>query len=363
MLASCWPLSNSARRAPAGVGAHDTAVGAALAMAPTGDGSDAPERDAADPPTVRPRKLSIDYLMEGDSVRTNPHLRAFAASRLPEVLRSDPNYRSWASIKSKVLRKEIAEASAAANRIPPAVAKARGLDLALGDPLGDGDGVVIFDLCSGKGFTSILLAHRYPRARVLMLDNNKKINLAHLHSLHPRVTFHCVDLYAPEALEIVRDAVALHGSTAAAVVGVHLCGDLARRAMQLWDESRSDALVLSPCCLVREVGEHKRPAGRFGYGLSRLARTSGWDAYHLWCQFLFHHAGVAYGGDQSRRDDAKVASSNPAGRERDVDTVDDGRARRGTRRNLDWDEDMISERNAFLCVSRGEGTTCKPCEP
>ena len=44
-----------------------------------------------------------------------------------------------------------------------------------------------------------------------MLDNNKKINLAHLRSLHPRVTFHCVDLYAPEALELVRDAVALHG--------------------------------------------------------------------------------------------------------------------------------------------------------
>ena len=120
-----------------------------------------------------------------------------------------------------------------------------------------------------------------------MLDNNKKINLAHLHSLHPRVTFHCVDLYAPEALELVRDAVALHGSTAAAVVGVHLCGDLARRAMQLWDESRSDALVLSPCCLVREVGEHKRPAGRFGYGLSRLARTSGGTRTTFGVSFCF----------------------------------------------------------------------------
>ena len=289
MLASCWPLSVSARRAPAGVGAHDTAVGAALAMAPTGDGSDAPERDAADPPTVRPRKLSIDYLLEGDSVRTNPHLRAFAASRLPEVLRSDPNYRSWASIKSKVLRKEIAEASAAANRIPPAVAKARGLDLALGDPLGDGDGVVIFDLCSGKGFTSILLAHRYPRARVLMLDNNKKINLAHLHSLHPRVTFHCVDLYAPEALELVRDAVALHGSTAAAVVGVHLCGDLARRAMQLWDESSSCSRRVAWCARwentnVRRGGSGtgsrgwREPRGgtRTTFGVSFCFTTRGW---------------------------------------------------------------------------------------
>ena len=32
----------------------------------------------------------------------------------------------------------------------------------------------------GKGFTSVLLAHRYPKARILMFDKNKKINLSHL---------------------------------------------------------------------------------------------------------------------------------------------------------------------------------------
>ena len=267
-------------------------------MAPTGDGSDAPGMDAADRPVAPPRKLSIDYLLEGDSVRTNPHLRAFAASRLPEVLRADPNYRSWASIKSRCCARR-------SPRLPPpptvspAVAKARGLDLALGDPLGDGDGVVIFDP-QRQGIHIHPPRASLPRARPHARQQQEDQPRA-LRSLHPRVTFHCIDLYAPEALELVRDAVALHGSRAAAVVGVHLCGDLARRAMQPWDESGSDALVLSPCCLVREVGEHKRPAGRFGYGLSRLARTSGWTRTACGVSFCFTTRGWRTEGRVSSR--------------------------------------------------------------
>ena len=306
---------------------------------------------------ARRKKLAIDYLLEGESVRTNPHLRAFSESTLPDVLRDDPNFKSWASIKSKSLRKEIAEASAAASRCPRAVAKAlearREGSVVTGstsgtDPLGDGTDVVFFDLCSGKGFTSVFLAHRYPNARVVMVDANAKMNLTHLQSLAPRVTFHCLDLYGEETLALLRRETATSGKKASAVVGVHLCGDLARRAIELWDASNADALVLSPCCLVREVHARRRPCGRFGYGLPLLARKTGWDAYGLWCRFLFHHAGfVGDGGD------------------RDGDGDGDGDARRfGTpRRDLDWDEDMISERNAFLCVSRGAplGDACAPC--
>lgn len=233
------------------------------------------------------RKLSIDFLLEGESVKTNPYLRAFAASGLPTVLKSDPHFFSWANIKSKVLRKEVAEASAAAARVPAAIAKARGKGTGGGrggsgknayacgasgstgapttscgaasdaplevvvrddedfDGLGDGEGVVFFDLCSGKGFTSILLAHRYPKARVLMFDKNEKMNLRHLESQHlaSRVTFHPADLYAEDTAALVRDAVTLHGANGSAIVGVHLCGDLARRAIELWDTCSVDALV------------------------------------------------------------------------------------------------------------------------
>jgi hypothetical protein len=38
-------------------------------------------------------------------------------------------------------------------------------------------------------------------------------------------------------------AAALHGGNGSAVVGVHLCGDLARRAVELWDTCGVDALV------------------------------------------------------------------------------------------------------------------------
>ena len=253
---------------------------------------------------ARRKKLAIDYLLEGESVRTNPHLRAFAESTLPDVLRDDPNFKSWASIKSKSLRKEIAEASAAASRCPRAVAKALearrdmasmentredttndGSDASPSvtgtDPLGDGTDVIFFDLCSGKGFTSVFLAHRYPKARVVMIDANKRMNLTHLESLSPRVTFHCLDLYSAETAALLRRETRAFGKNASAVVGVHLCGDLARRALELWDTSAADALVLSPCCLVREVHARKQPCGRFGYGLPGLARRSGWAAYGL----------------------------------------------------------------------------------
>ena len=331
--------------------------------------------------TRKGRKLSIDYLLEGESIQTNPYLAAFAASGLPEVLRSDPNFFSWANIKGKVLRKEVAEASAAAARVPAAIAKTRrgrhdatAGDMGGGaeghrgavsddagpssDGLGDGTGMVFFDLCSGKGFTSVLLAHRYPKARVLMFDKNAKMNLAHLKSLDPRVTFHRMDLYSDEMEATIRDAVAAHGTNGSAIVGVHLCGDLSRRAIELWDACGVDGLVLSPCCLVREVRGHRQPKGRFGYGLPRLARKTGWDAYKLWCLFLFNHVGVM------RRASAKGEEGEGDGEkgERRAGSAGGWDRPGGIRRDLNWDDDMISDRNAFLCVSRGPGGDyCLPC--
>ena len=186
-------------------GAEGASVGNRPPPADTGGfGGDIPSTSDGHPPSgERGSKsmTSMDFLLRGESVRSNPYLRAFAASGLPEVMMADDNFSSWTNIKGRVLRKEIAEASAAASRIPRAVAKARGLPAAAADgtcaddPLGDGDGVVLFDLCSGKGFTSIFLSHRYPKARILMFDFDRKMNLKHLPSLAPRVSFHRLNLY------------------------------------------------------------------------------------------------------------------------------------------------------------------------
>ena len=81
--------------------------------------------------------------------------------------------------------------------------------------------------------------------------------------------------------------------------------------------------------------------------MARRAKRTGWNSYRLWCLFLWNHIGVI-GSDG---DDGDVL----------VRDGDDGDGGRGTRhrRDLNWDDDMISERNAFLCVSRA--SACVPC--
>ena len=123
------------------------------------------------------------------------------------------------------------------------------------------------------------------------------------------------------------DAVIGHGDRGSCVVGVHLCGDLSRRAIELWDRCGVDGLVLSPCCLVRELAEVKRPHGTFGYGMARLAKRTGWDSYRLWCLFLWNHIGVM-GSDGDDGDELA----------RDGDDGDGSRATRH-RRDLNWDDD------------------------
>ena len=180
----------------------------------------------------RRKKLAIDYLLEGERADEPSPPRAFAESTLPDGLRDDPNFKSWASIKSKSLAQGDRRGVCRGVEVPPGGRQgARGetrygvdgkhagrhderrfrrvtVRHRDGPPLGDGTDVIFFDLCSGKGFTSVFLAHRYPKARVVMIDANKRMNLTHLESLSPRVTFHCLDLYSAEtaALLEARDA-------------------------------------------------------------------------------------------------------------------------------------------------------------
>ena len=126
-------------------------------------------------------------------------------------------------------------------------------------------------------------------------------------------------------------------------------------------------LVLSPCCLVRELNAGKRPRGRFGYGVASLARRSNVDAYKLWCVFLFNHIRVAMdattgdGGDDDGVGGDGAAAAAEAEAEAEAEAGAEARGGRRRRRvDLNWDEDMISEKCAFLCASRGS-VLCEPC--
>lgn len=241
---------------------------------------------------LQTKKRSIDYLLAGTTVRTNPHVKAFVEHHVDLVrrLREDDTWASWANVHGRTLRKEIAESMAACGLAERAL-------IAGGWRAEEEEGggrrqqqqqrVVVFDLCSGKGFSAVVASRRFgSRCEVHMVDANEKMDLSHLKG-EPRIRFHGMDVYDARLDALVKEAREDAETSRVVIVGVHLCGDLSRRAIELFARHRVDVLVLSPCCLVREVRPHKRPHGTFGYGLPKVVRRFGGDAYDLWAKLLY----------------------------------------------------------------------------
>ena len=112
-------------------------------------------------------RRSIDYLLEGDSVKTNPHLARFAAAPYLPRLLAEPSCDALLRRASKSLRKELIEAYAVIEVLESHVLRGRRVDH-------------LVDLCCGKGYLSLILALEFPHAQVLMVDSNHKIKFEFL---------------------------------------------------------------------------------------------------------------------------------------------------------------------------------------
>lgn len=90
----------------------------------------------------------------------------------------------------KPVAKEVSEAYGAA-------AQARAILGRAGRDVGteDGSGVTILDVCSGKGLSAVMVALSLPQSRVVMLDANGAMDLAHV-PLVPNLSFVHFDLCA-----------------------------------------------------------------------------------------------------------------------------------------------------------------------
>ena len=273
------------------------ALDVSAAAAPsTVDASAASATDApsTSTPAAPRKKRSVDYLLEGESVKANRHLARFAAAPFLPLLLREPAFGSMLSRTSKALRKEIIEAYVVIEAL---------------EALARGPGLVV-DLCSGKGFSSVLLALERPELAVLMVDSDQRILLDHVDAL-PNARFVRADICAPgfgAALDAALGAAAAASSSAAAaaaaadafaaaaaapsasapaaadsavaasadtppscvLVGVHLCGQLSPRAVELFAAAPAlDALLLVPCCLDK----------RFDATLKAEARAARRDPY------------------------------------------------------------------------------------
>lgn len=132
------------------------------------------------------------------------------------------------------------------------------------DPV-TGAGLVVLDMCSGRGVPAVLVSFLLPRARVVMLDADGGMDLSHVAS-RPNLQFEAFDLFSADAARNLEAIVADGGACIA--YGVHLCGALSPRLATLACRLPCvDALVLCPCCLRGSLGRDvQREAAHAGGG-------------------------------------------------------------------------------------------------
>lgn len=128
---------------------------------------------------------------------------------------------------------------------------------------------------SGKGVTSSLLALKFPSARILQIDNNPQINLAHLKSL-PNLEFVLLDIIAEFDRLLLLTESKLESSKIGFIIGIHICGDLSRNAIRLFSSvPNAWGLILSPCCPNSNHSE-----------LFRTSKLRSIEPYDLWTMEL-----------------------------------------------------------------------------
>ena len=136
--------------------------------------------------------------------------------------------------------------------------------------------LVAWDLCCGKSLTSILLKATYPTLRVIAVDRIPAQIMPHK---RPDVAqYHQADLFSDAFEAHVRETLAAMPGSAGLLCGMHRCGALSTRAIELYARVPGVvAIVLSPCCLPSKV-------------ISSVARDSGTKdplgQYRFWGEHL-----------------------------------------------------------------------------
>ena len=132
-------------------------------------------------------------------------------------------------------------------------------DQSLGEPLitfseirRHAEHLVFYDVCSGKGILSFLLAILFPEVpKIIMIDSNADMNLVHLNAeCCSSITYKNYDIFSKDFAHFLSTEVVdcRHIGYIPIVIGVHLCGALSTRLTELYNKIDLPILIVSPCC-------------------------------------------------------------------------------------------------------------------
>jgi len=199
---------------------------------------------------------SIDYVLIGYKQHANPYIGGWVENGVVDWMLNDPNCEKLNNYKQ--LSKEMCESWAVYEQIKPLLKMRTDLGL-------EHKPVVIVDVCSGKGFTDVLLSRLHPEFKIHMVDKDKKMKNHHLKSLS-NVTFHNYALFIGPSRLIpkdkskhipfstwLRENCDVSSDNFVIMTGVHLCGRLSSAFITAFNECPEVfGMILSPCCLPRQ---------------------------------------------------------------------------------------------------------------
>jgi len=139
----------------------------------------------------------------------------------------------------------------------------------------------IIDLCCGKGFLATLVAVMYPQFKVTAVDWLEAPFLPHFNEAGIlNCDYAILNVLAPSFSTDVDSLIDEKGGRPAIVLGMHLCGLLSFRAIQLLEDlPRVHGLVLSPCCLPNATMAEGTPSSVYE-GKKEVQK------YDRWCDHL-----------------------------------------------------------------------------
>ncbi|CAK0909122.1 unnamed protein product [Prorocentrum cordatum] len=139
----------------------------------------------------------------------------------------------------------------------------------------------VVDLCCGKSLTSAILAARRPSVQITAVDIVSPDTVPHYSEAGvSSVEYLQMDIMSDQfPAALARRAAEAGGDTA--VLGVHCCGRLSMRAVELFrDMEEVRACVLMPCCGANATSAPSAMAHHYGVGLSDP------EFYQKWCDYL-----------------------------------------------------------------------------
>eukprot|EP01119_Soliformovum_irregulare_P021194 TRINITY_DN7009_c0_g1_i1.p1 TRINITY_DN7009_c0_g1~~TRINITY_DN7009_c0_g1_i1.p1 ORF type:complete len:298 (-),score=59.22 TRINITY_DN7009_c0_g1_i1:3-896(-) len=222
-------------------------------------------------------KRRLDFLIQ-NNYQDLPYVEKWLKQDFLPQIRADINF--YSILNHKQLKKEMTESYSIYRQVKKLIKQ-------IGDQTSKKE-IVLFDVCSGKGFSSILLSFRFPNARIHMIDSCKVMNVSHLKSM-PNVTLDIADIFAPSFEGWVKER--CEGKLGI-FLGTHLCGNLSERFITVF-RSVPDlrGMILAPCCLSGKMN-----------GLVDGARRLKVDPYKYWCLYLHLMLGSGVRKDLSHDD-------------------------------------------------------------